>query len=114
MRGSFRFHDRLYRFGGEEFVVLMRCHSDLDAAHALERLRAHTEAYAFPQVGRITISVGFTMVTSGDTPNGAFERADKAVYHAKEHGRNQVIGHADLVAQGLLAGVAKTGEVELF
>lgn len=114
MRGSFRFHDRLYRFGGEEFVVLMRCHSDQDAALAFERLRAHTEGYAFPQVGHITVSIGFTQVQPGDTPNGAFERADKAVYHAKEHGRNRVVGHAELVAQGLLAGEAKTGDVELF
>ena len=114
MRASFRFHDRLYRFGGEEFVVLMRCHSDADAAHALERLRHHTEAYGFPQVGRITISIGFTQVVPSDTPSGAFERADKAVYHAKEHGRNRVVGHADLVSRGLLVEEAKTGDVELF
>jgi len=114
MRGSFRFHDRLYRFGGEEFVVLMRCASERDAANALERLRTHTESYAFPQVGRITVSIGFTRVRPGDTPNGAFERADKAIYYAKQHGRNQVVSHSDLVARGILAETAKTGDIELF
>jgi diguanylate cyclase (GGDEF)-like protein len=114
MRSSFRFHDRLYRFGGEEFVVLMRCSSDDDAAMALERMRANTESYPFPQVGTITISIGFTEVKPGDTPSGAFERADKAVYFAKGHGRNQVQSHAELVASGDLDDESKIGDVELF
>ena len=114
MRSSFRFHDRLYRFGGEEFVVLMRCASEDDARLALERMRSNTEAYPFPQVGRITISIGFTEVKPGDTPSGAFERADKAVYFAKAHGRNQVQSHSELVAKGVLEDGSKTGDVELF
>jgi len=68
MRAAFRFHDRLYRFGGEEFVVLLRCGSDGHAARAFERLRAATEAYVFPQVGHITVSIGFTDVRAGDNP----------------------------------------------
>jgi len=114
MRASFRFHDRLYRFGGEEFVVLLRCGSDGHALRAFERLRAATEAYAFPQVGRITVSIGFTDVRQGDNPSMAFERADKAVYWAKAHGRNRVAEHAALVARGELLEAQKTGDVELF
>ena len=114
MRTTFRFHDRLYRFGGEEFVVLMNCASVADAGRALERFRSAVQAHAFPQVGRITVSVGFTEVQPGDTANSAFERADKAVYWAKTHGRNQVCSHADLVARGELADESKVGDVELF
>jgi diguanylate cyclase (GGDEF)-like protein len=114
MRSSFRFHDRLYRFGGEEFVVLMRCANEQDAALALERMRGNTASYPFPQVGQITISIGFTEVLPGDTPSGAFERADKAVYFAKAHGRNQVQSHAVLVARGDLEDESKIGDVELF
>ena len=114
MARSFRLHDRLYRFGGEEFVVLMRCHTEADAAQALERFRGHTEQYEFPQIGRVTVSIGFTAVRPGDTPSGAFERADRAVYHAKQNGRNQVLSHADLVIQGHLSDTAKVGDVELF
>ena len=114
MRNSFRFHDRLYRFGGEEFVVLMRCAGGDAAAHAFERLRANVEAYAFPQVGRITVSVGLTELRPGDTPSGAFERADKAVYCAKGQGRNQVCDHAALVASGALTEENKASDVELF
>jgi diguanylate cyclase (GGDEF)-like protein len=114
MRASFRFHDRLYRFGGEEFVVLMRCSNQPDAAEAFERLRSNVETYTFPQVGRITISVGFTAVRMGDTPSAAFERADKAVYYAKGHGRNRVCSHADLVAAGELEDDSIEGDIDLF
>ncbi len=115
MRASFRFHDQLYRFGGEEFVVLMRCNSELEAASALERLRVATETHLFPQVGCITISTGFSEIKPGDTPSGAFERADKAVYYAKAHGRNQVCSYAALVASGeLIDHTANMGDMELF
>jgi diguanylate cyclase (GGDEF)-like protein len=114
MRSSFRFHDHLYRFGGEEFVVLMRCADDADAAGAFERLRGNVQTYPFPRVGTITVSVGFTRVRASDTPSEAFERADKAVYHSKQNGRNQVADHADLVARGVLADTLRGSDVELF
>jgi diguanylate cyclase (GGDEF)-like protein len=114
MRTSFRFHDHLYRFGGEEFVTLMRCGSAAEAAAAFERFRANVERYAFPQVGRLTVSVGFTELRAGDSPSTAFERADKAIYWAKQNGRNRVCHHADLVAQGKLADEERDSDVELF
>ena len=115
MRTSFRFHDHLYRFGGEEFVVLMRCGNPLDAAHAFERLRSNVERYVFPQVGTITVSIGFTELRADDTPSAAFARADKAVYWVKQNGRNHVAHHAELVAAGKLAQVpVDNSDVELF
>lgn len=114
MRSSFRFDDHLYRFGGEEFVVLMRCRSDADAGQAFERLRLAVRDFPFPQVGQLTVSVGFTQVVVGDSPNVAFSRADKAVYWAKSHGRDQVCSHASLVAQGALEAERSAGDVELF
>ena len=115
MRVSFRFHDQLYRFGGEEFVVLMRCNGEAEAAAALERLRINAENHLFPQVGAITISIGFSEIKTGDTPSGAFERADKAVYYAKQHGRNKVCSHAALIASGaLVEQAANVGDMELF
>ena len=114
MRGSLRSRDRLYRFGGEEFVALVRCHGSEAAAVAFERLRANVEAYAFPQVEHITVSIGFSQVQAGDSPTGAFERADKSVYFVKSHGRNQVRCHEALVASGELADDNKVSDVELF
>jgi diguanylate cyclase (GGDEF)-like protein len=115
MRANFRFHDQLYRFGGEEFVVLMRCDAVEHAHAALERLRERVQAYAFPQVGSITVSIGFSALLPNDTPSGAFGRADKAVYHAKENGRNQVCSYQALVSSGALVEQATEDmDVDLF
>jgi PleD family two-component response regulator len=92
----------------------MRCDDAAAATVALERLRSNVERYLFPQVGHLTISIGFTHVRSSDSPSSAFDRADKAVYFAKQNGRNQVRHHADLVAAGLLADEARSSDVELF
>lgn len=113
MRDSFRQGDLLYRFGGEEFVVLMRCPDAEAAFGALERMRQRTESTPFPRVGRLTASFGFTRVDGDDTPELAFGRADKAVYAAKEGGRNQVRHYDDLLADGMVeAEVA--GGVDFF
>ena len=114
MRSCFRFYDQLYRFGGEEFVVLLRCSSEDDAMAALERFREAVAGYVFPQVQRITVSVGFTDVRHGDSPNAAVERADRAVYFAKNNGRDQVRCHAALVREGLLEDDKKAGDIDLF
>ena len=114
MRGAFRFSDQLYRFGGEEFVVLLLCSDEADAQAALERFRGVVEGYPFPQAGTITVSVGFTAIDTGDTPAAAFERADRAVYHAKNHGRNQVVSHSALMREGVIEDDKRIGDVELF
>lgn len=114
MRGAFRFSDQLYRFGGEEFVVLLLCSDEADAAAALERFRRVVGEYPFPQAGKITVSIGFTAIEVGDTPAAAFERADRAVYHAKHHGRDQVSNHAELMRQGIIEDDKRVSDVELF
>lgn len=114
LKTSFRAYDRVYRFGGEEFLVVLRS-ADHDAAvAAVERFRANMAAYEFPQAGHITASVGVTEIVTGDSPAAACERADQAVYYAKHHGRNQVCSEADLVRRGLLKVDLKVGDVELF
>lgn len=115
MKSSFRFQDQIYRFGGEEFAVLVQCDRESDAIAAFERFRRNAEEHVFPQVEHITISIGVTALRPGDTPSSAFERADKAVYHAKSHGRNQVCNHAVLVASGEVVEVdSAQAEAEFF
>jgi len=115
MRANFRFHDQLYRFGGEEFVILMRCASQDDAEGALERFRRMVEGHVFPQVGSITVSSGYAMLRNDDTPGAAFDRADKAVYYAKAHGRNQVVSYQKLVESGeLIEEVEVTKDIDFF
>lgn len=63
---------------------------------ALERVRLRIAQHEFPRVSGLTVSAGFTRIGGDDTPEAAFGRADKAVYAAKQAGRNCVIDAADL------------------
>jgi diguanylate cyclase (GGDEF)-like protein len=114
MGASLRTQDQLYRFGGEEFVALLACADAADATQAFERLRRKIEGFDFPQVGHITISVGFTEIFPGDSASSALGRADRAMYRAKAKGRNQVQDHERLVADGELPNSENAGEIELF
>lgn len=115
MRRSFRESDRLFRSGGEEFVVVLE-HMEADiAAKLLERFRATVEAFEFPQVGRVTVSIGYTGVRAGDNGSVAFGRADEALYIAKRQGRNQVLCHETLIENNILQAKASILEdVEMF
>jgi diguanylate cyclase (GGDEF)-like protein len=89
LRSSFRVQDRVFRFGGEEFVVLLRSSTLDDARKAFERFRANIEAHDFPQLGTVTVSLGFVSITT-ETPVVILGHADQALYHAKTHGRKAV------------------------
>jgi diguanylate cyclase (GGDEF)-like protein len=102
MVASFRESDRLFRSGGEEFVVILDPTEAQYVGAVLERFRAVVEAFDFPQVGPVTISVGFTCVIAGDTALTAFSRADEALYAAKRQGRNQVICYEELTTGEIL------------
>lgn len=114
MRAQFRPVDRLYRFGGEEFVVVLARTTPEVARAPFERLRAAVAARAFSRVGRVTVSIGFTRIGTVDDAAGAFGRADAALYHAKESGRDRVHAWEDLVAAGLVAPTRTEAVVELF
>ncbi|MDB5758308.1 MAG: hypothetical protein JWM30_1597 [Burkholderia sp.] len=113
LKSSFRANERIFRFGGEEFVILLRSATLENATMVFERLRRAIEAYDFPQVGRVTISLGFVSI-SGDTPVVVLGHADQALYYAKQHGRNQVQLYDQLVAENLLHTESASGSVEFF
>jgi diguanylate cyclase (GGDEF)-like protein len=115
MRTCFRQGDVLFRFGGEEFVVLLSGTDEADVRAVLERFRARVAAHVFPQVGHVTVSVGYTRANEHDYPEAAVDRADKALYFAKQHGRNRAHGYEELVAIGALEPAAvTTGSIDLF
>ncbi len=115
MTQSFRHEDLLFRYGGEEFAVVL-ANADLEiAASALERFRRTVEAYAFPQIGHKTVSIGFTALSAEHGAEKAVMCADKALYFSKENGRNQTRCYETPVAEGKLEPVALAkGEIELF
>lgn len=85
--------DLLFRYGGEEFVILMR-DTDRDGAVLLaERVRRSIETNACTCSGAdlaMTVSIGASVLADIDTPVSLFARADQALYSAKRNGRNQV------------------------
>jgi diguanylate cyclase (GGDEF)-like protein len=117
MRKTFRAADRLFRFGGEEFVAVFGVEDEEMFPTPLERFRKAVEEYAFPMVGRVTVSIGVAPIGDGSVPaTTLFDRADQALYYAKTHGRNRVCDYEELRAAGELGGPPKPagGNVELF
>ncbi|HJV75043.1 MAG TPA: GGDEF domain-containing protein [Noviherbaspirillum sp.] len=113
LRSSFRAQDRVFRFGGEEFVVLLRGTTLQDARKIFERFRANVENHEFPQVGKVTVSIGFTSI-SAESPVVILGHADQALYYAKEHERNRVCYYDELVSSGDLHSGVSNDEVEFF
>lgn len=114
MQETFRDGDLLFRFGGEEFVGVFSCAEPKDIVTLLERFKEALAAHSFPQVGHVTISIGCSQMALNVLPNTVLERADEALYYAKEHGRNQICYYEALVEQGLIKDNMITGEIEMF
>ena len=97
MESSFREVDVVARYGGEEFAVLLPRTSKEDARLLADRIRAKVEVAQFPHQdvqpgGTITCSFGLaTFPDDGATASTVLERADQALYAAKQDGRNLVV-----------------------
>lgn len=114
MNNTFRTYDRIYRFGGEQFAVLMHCPDEALVLAAFERFRANMEKFNFPQIGRVTACSGFTRISPDDSPSAALERAERAVDYAQHHGKNKVFSHLDLVRRGCFGDAPRVGAVDVF
>lgn len=98
LKATLRASDLCFRFGGEEFVVLLDESSARDARHVAERLRSQIEQTEFCWEGhpiRVTVSVGGTNFFPGETLESFLGRADKALYISKSGGRNRVTFQPD-------------------
>ncbi|MCY1279668.1 diguanylate cyclase (GGDEF) domain protein [compost metagenome] len=101
LRDSLRQADIVCRWGGEEFIVLLKDTDQQGAYQLAEKLRRLIETSDFPYVDsvlRIEASLGATELRADDTLHSLISRADRALYRAKQAGRNQVCvepaGHA--------------------
>ncbi|WP_297456489.1 diguanylate cyclase [Persephonella sp.] len=90
VKENIRDTDIFARWGGEEFVIIAP-ETDISGTRILaEKLRKKIEEYNFDKVGKVTSSFGVTEATPEDTPDSIVQRADQALYLAKEKGRNRV------------------------
>jgi len=90
--------DILFRYGGEEFVVLLTGTNLEDAVLVAERVRSAVESHMFNADELqlpISASFGTATLNSSDTPQSLFNKADSALYNAKESGRNQVLPYQE-------------------
>ena len=112
VRDTIRVSDQIFRYGGEEFVVILSRINAKTATKLAEKICRQIEKDYFgkykilktslavewsrlPVDGdkkhQVTISIGGAIITKDDTEMSLFERADKAMYRAKNNGRNQVV-----------------------
>jgi len=99
IKNAVRETDMVFRYGGEEFVVLLSDTDIIGSKVIAERIRQHVEdsitEHNDTQV-KATVSIGCATRQSNDNVSSLFERADKALYCAKHNGRNQVIASSDI------------------
>lgn len=112
---SLRVQDEVFRFGGEEFVLIVSCDSEDLVKTTMDRLRENVMKMAVPQVEHITVSIGVTQITADSFAGTLLDYADKALYHSKSSGRNRVTLFEDLVQQGLAQYEAQPeGSIDFF
>jgi len=90
--------DFFARYGGEEFVMLLPDTRGEEALKLADNLRESIKNCSFHYQGedvRVTVSCGISSFRQGDTVEQVFERADKALYAAKDQGRNRCVSAAD-------------------
>lgn len=93
LRRNCRPGDLVARYGGEEFVIICADCDNASATRKAEELRALTAETPIASLGNknVTASFGVTELQNGDTPETMLRRADRALYQAKENGRNCVV-----------------------
>jgi len=114
VRRSFRPMDIKLRFGGEEFVVVIRARCYADAKKVFERFRQNVEKHDFGLAGTVTVSIGLKTIEPHEVVSQLVGRADQALYHAKRTGKNRLCVYEELVEQGIIATDIHYGDVVLF
>jgi diguanylate cyclase (GGDEF)-like protein len=93
IKNQLRNVDMVFRYGGEEFLILLSNTSREAAALVGERLRCAAQAEDYPADGRtveLTVSLGCSTLLPGESAESLLRRADSALYVAKREGRNRL------------------------
>jgi len=101
LKENFKGRDLVARYGGDEFAVIVENAPRTGVNAVAETVRRQIEASKLRRtdtgepLGRVSVSIGYECVQPGDSPDALVERADRALYNAKQQGRNRVLGYGD-------------------
>ncbi|MDC7223395.1 MAG: GGDEF domain-containing protein [Spirochaetales bacterium] len=91
LKKSLREYDKIYRYGGEEFLVFLPETKGNDARNLGERIRTEIASHPFPTVKqKVTVSMGIAQSHRESSVDELIKETDRMLYRAKENGRNQV------------------------
>ena len=90
LKNAARASDIVARYGGDEFVWIINCDNEAEVQRALERFRAQVSKSSLPRDIALTVSIGVSRYypQNGDSIKAVVERADEALYRAKNNGKN--------------------------
>nr|WP_253944037.1 GGDEF domain-containing protein [Pseudoalteromonas sp. TB41] len=114
MRHFFRSTDLIFRFGGEEFVIVFEPTDADSISNKMAEFIQLIRDTSFPFVENMTISAGLARISPYDFPIAVLESADKALYYAKNNGRDKFCIYEDLLAENLISVQVNSSEIDLF
>jgi diguanylate cyclase (GGDEF)-like protein len=114
MRHFFRSTDLIFRFGGEEFVIVFEPTEADSISNKMAEFLQLVRNTLFPFIGKMTVSAGLARISPYDFPITVIENADKALYYAKNNGRDKFCIYEDLIAEQLIKVQENDSEIDLF
>jgi len=107
MRQNIRTSDMVFRWGGEEFIIIIENTPVAEAHMMFDRLRGIVERQNFPQAGKVTVSVGYSQFSCPVDFQEVLDKSDRALYYSKEHGRNNLYSYEALIEEQLIEPVSE-------
>lgn len=101
MTESFRDNGLLFRYGGEEFAMVLMDITPEQAQQTLDRFREKIANHKFPNISQVTVSIGYTHFDTSLSMDELISQADNSLYYCKTTTRNTVYCYQDLIEQGL-------------
>jgi len=114
VKKALRISDYFFRYGGEEFIIILNDTDSEQAFEILNRLRQEAERFDYPHIESLSISIGFAPMEKELGISKIIDMADSALYFSKENGRNLVSSYEYLCDRGLLVDHSDDPTIRIF